>query len=307
LTAHPGYFTFEECGDEINPIIGIEIGETYLFDQGDRTNHYHPLEFGYFPDGSHTNLDVLSPGTPPYGTSSNCAADYTCPAPMYLINDAFVGNYSNIPEILKSSSGEFNNGLEDYRPLFSRPIVEWSASNFSLYLNFDNEKFNSDIFYYSGNIQYMSGRVKLLKNGIPINPDNMPEIPYKYDIPGKFDSKCGSFGLDNFQLPNKQCFQPFVCNVLPDDSALELYAECVEAMNCHMLAGMTTKATSMSGVALFIHHMVPHHQNAVNMVKSTLKLADYKCDDLTLATSDCVFEQILRDIVNSQNKQIQVS
>jgi hypothetical protein len=265
------------------------------------------LEFGYFPDGSHANLDILTPGTPPYGTDSNCASDFTCPSPMYIVNDVVVGKYSNIPELQDSSSGESNNGSGDYIPLFSRPIVEWSATNFSVYLKFDNQDFESDLFYYSGNIQYMSGRIKLLKNGFPINPDDMPEIPYKYDVPGKFDGKCGSFGLDNFQLPNEQCFQPFVCDVSADNSKLELYAECIEAMNCHMLAGMTTKATSMSGVALFIHHMVPHHQNAVNMVKSTLKLADYKCDDLTLETSDCVLEQILRDIVNSQNKQIQVS
>ena len=49
-------------------------------------------------------------------------------------------------------------------------------------------------------------------------------------------------------------------------------------MNCHMLAGMTTKATTGSGMALFIHHMVPHHQNAVNMAKATLKLGKYQYD-----------------------------
>jgi hypothetical protein len=27
----PGYFTFEECGDEVNPTIGVEVGVTYTF------------------------------------------------------------------------------------------------------------------------------------------------------------------------------------------------------------------------------------------------------------------------------------
>jgi hypothetical protein len=27
----PGYFTFEECGDEVNPTIGMEVGVTYTF------------------------------------------------------------------------------------------------------------------------------------------------------------------------------------------------------------------------------------------------------------------------------------
>jgi len=37
------------------------------------------------------------------------------------------------------------------------------------------------------------------------------------------------------------------------------------------MAGMTNKATSKSEVALFVHQMIPHHQNAVNMAKALLK------------------------------------
>jgi hypothetical protein len=47
----------------------------------------------------------------------------------------------------------------------------------------------------------MSGRIKLLKDGVPINPDNTPELGYLYDEPGPFDAECGSFGLDSYQLP----------------------------------------------------------------------------------------------------------
>jgi len=28
-----GYYTFEECGDEVNPTLGMEVGKTYRFDQ----------------------------------------------------------------------------------------------------------------------------------------------------------------------------------------------------------------------------------------------------------------------------------
>jgi hypothetical protein len=31
-----GYFSFEECGDMVNPTIGMEVGETYTFVQADR-------------------------------------------------------------------------------------------------------------------------------------------------------------------------------------------------------------------------------------------------------------------------------
>lgn len=301
-----GYFTFEECGDLINPTIGMEIGKTYVFEQKDRSNYYHPLGFAYFPDGAHAGLDELEPGIPPYGSASECADDLTCPAPMYFKDGEYLGNYSNIPEVLAATTGEEYFGLDDYEPLFYRPSHEWAGANFSISLKFDVDDFASDLFYFCHIHQFMAGRIKLLKHGVPVTSDDVPEVPYKYDKPGNFDVKCGSFGLDNFQLPNPQCFEPFVCDVQSGNSNLELYAECIEAMNCHMLAGMTTKATSMSGVALFIHHMVPHHQNAVNMAKSTLKLASYQCDDLTVDSSDCILERILREIVNSQNFQIQV-
>lgn len=36
---------FEECGDTVNPTIGLEIGQTYTFLQTDRSNYYHPRKY----------------------------------------------------------------------------------------------------------------------------------------------------------------------------------------------------------------------------------------------------------------------
>ena len=33
-----GYYEFEECGDETNPTLGMEVGKTYQFIQQDRSN-----------------------------------------------------------------------------------------------------------------------------------------------------------------------------------------------------------------------------------------------------------------------------
>jgi uncharacterized protein (DUF305 family) len=152
----------------------------------------------------------------------------------------------------------------------------------------------------------MTGRIKLLKNGAPINEANEPSIEYRYDTPGEFDVKCGTFGLDNYQLPNSQCPDKFVCFDNTTDTALVQYATCIDAMNCAMLAGMTTGYSGNSPVALFIHQMVPHHQNAVNMAKVLLHQNTLVCDDLTNEDDpDCQMEAILRDIINSQNFQIQ--
>ena len=31
---------FEECGDIVNPTIGMKVGETYTFVQADRSNYF---------------------------------------------------------------------------------------------------------------------------------------------------------------------------------------------------------------------------------------------------------------------------
>jgi Domain of unknown function (DUF305) len=152
----------------------------------------------------------------------------------------------------------------------------------------------------------MSGRIKLLQEDTLVQSSHHPALPYEYDIPGKFDTRCGTYGLDDFQLPHPECPDRFVCDVPEDNGGLANFSSCIEAMNCHMLVGMTTNSESESPTALFIHQMVPHHQNAVNMAKALLKTGKVVCDDLTNETDGCTMETILRDIVNSQNYQVQV-
>jgi Domain of unknown function (DUF305) len=111
----------------------------------------------------------------------------------------------------------------------------------------------------------MTGRIKLLKDGVAVNLSDEPPIPYEYDIPGEFDTQCGTFGLDGYVLPHSQCLDRFVC--LDDSSTNLQFATCIDAMNCAMMVGMTTQYESSNPAALFVHQMVPHHQNAVNMAK----------------------------------------
>jgi hypothetical protein len=74
-----GYYQFEECGDAVNPTLGIEVGKTYRFIQKDPSNHYHPLGFAYYPDGAHDGKDELESGIPPPGSSSTCDVNLSCP------------------------------------------------------------------------------------------------------------------------------------------------------------------------------------------------------------------------------------
>jgi aspartate/glutamate racemase len=75
-------------------------------------------------------------------------------------------------------------------------------------------------------------------------------------------------------------------------------------MNCaSIMAGMTSHATSEMG--LFIHQMIPHHQNEVNMAKALLKTG-VSCEDLSNDKDPtCIMEVIFQEIINGQNAQIQ--
>jgi hypothetical protein len=147
-TSELGYFTFEECGDMVNPTLGMEIGETYTFIQKDPSNFYHPLGFAYFPDGAHADKEELEPGVMP-GNSSSCIESLSCPAPMYMLNGEPLGTYNNDANISAVTTGEDNFGLDDYEPRFFHPIAEWvSYGEFSIKLNFNDADYDKDIFYF---------------------------------------------------------------------------------------------------------------------------------------------------------------
>ena len=145
-----GYYEFEECGDATNPTLAMELGKTYQFIQKDISNYYHPLGFAYYPDGAHDDVDELEPGIVPPGSSSLCNEDMTCPAPMYFLGDGYLGTYSNDASLVTpETTGEDNFGLDDYEPKFFHPLPEWVGyGTFSVYLKFDDDTFNQDIFYF---------------------------------------------------------------------------------------------------------------------------------------------------------------
>ena len=110
--------------------------------------------------------------------------------------------------------------------------------------------------------EFMSGRIKLTRDGVPIQPDSdLPEIPYEYDVVTAYDQECGTYALEPFQLPNPECPVEFVCDVPEDDPELAAFSNCIDSMNCAMMAGMTASVSaSESEEALFLHNMIPHHE-----------------------------------------------
>lgn len=262
-----GAFTFDECGDQPYPTIGLEVGKTYRFIQKQLDNYYHPLGFAYFADGAHANKKELED-------------QYL----KYKINDREVG-------------------LDNYEPKFFYSPKEWGGfGTFNVELTVP-EDHGEDLFYFCHIHEFMSGRIKLLKNGEPVNYKDVPEIPYKQEYQdSSFDKSCGTMHLAEFQLPHPECPHKFVCN-----GSAGHFAQCLEAMNCAMMVGMTTYVYDKNDgdVALFNHQMIPHHENAVNMAKALLHEGEIRCSDITSDTDDCKMDGLLHEIVNNQNYQIQ--
>merc|ERR1712241_1473900 len=155
--------------------------------------------------------------------------------------------------------------------------------------------------------QFMTGRIKFVdSNGDVLYPDDEPAIPYDYEVPSEYDQSCGTFGLEDFQLPNAQCPDKFVCNAPDRDTPVGKFAECIDSMNCAMTRGMTTNVWDDNAINLFNHQMIPHHQNAVNMCKALLFSGEADCTDLEdEESSACVINVICQEIINVQNAQTQ--
>jgi hypothetical protein len=148
ILIHIGYFKFDECGDQVNPTIGIEVGQTYTFVQAHFSNYFHPLGFSYFPDGNHKNEDELEPGITQ--TEGNpCAEFLNCSAPMYFRDGVSLGTYNNLPERGQMTTGTSNFGLDAYEGLFFHPLRQWAGyGQFSVKLRFTDEDLSGDIFYF---------------------------------------------------------------------------------------------------------------------------------------------------------------
>lgn len=283
-----GAFQFKECGDAVYPTLGMEIGKTYVFVQEDRSNYYHPLGFAYYADGAHDDKDEVEDVVVPPGSSSGCDADASCPSPKYYLDDEEIG-------------------LDEYEPKFFHSPSEWvDYGTFTAELTFDIDDYNKDLFYFCHIHQFMSGRIKLLKDDEPVQYNDSPALPYKHEGPSDYDQQCGSFGMSEFQLPHPECPSKFVCSA--GSGSLGKFAECIETQNCFMMTGMTTYVDDKydGDVALFNRHMIPHHQNAVNMAKSLLTFGGISCSNLSDDTDDCAMERIIREIINNQNFQIQL-
>lgn len=72
----------------------------------------------------------------------------------------------------------------------------------------------------------MAGRIKLLKEGVRIHEPDFPELGYEYENPTGHDAVCGTYLLNDYQLPHPECPQKFVCDSDGASEVLKQFAQC---------------------------------------------------------------------------------
>ena len=295
-----GYYVVEECGQTPMPTLALEQNVKYRFIQHDKSNWFHPLGVAYFPDGAHEGVDELEPGISKSTTTPSCTATSTCQAPRYFKNGVFLGTTFDNTATPPAGGADF--GLDVYEPLFQGDYVDWQTQKFEMQLTITDVGYTKDLFYFCHVHNKMSGRIKIVGGGAsapPLHPANDPPLGYAYDVPSRFDATCGTYDTAQYNREANVCQGSFFCEGTTTTPATKVFGDCLYAMDCAMHVGMRTNLAIDDPMVTFMHQMIPHHANAVNMAKALMKVG-------YTDTADKEIEGLLMSIIAVQNKQIHV-
>merc|ERR1740117_1289553 len=263
-----------------SPDIEVRIGQTYVFDQRDASNWYHPVGFAYYPDGAHGATwggaerdEVEGLGELLYKIDG---APTTCP-----------------------DAGD--TGLDCYEPEFFYPRDVWIGKTYTAELTITQavaERSHRGVIYYFCHIHSkMSGKIQIMKDDGYKYTNAKPEKSlYSPVVRGPIDRACGTTGVADYA---EACSGSFLCGNLTAQSEPR-FGQCLQGVDCAMNAGMFGESTPDHHAPLvtFMEQMIPHHLNAINMAKLLLK-----ADCVAVRNTDGL-EGILWEIISVQNFQV---
>ncbi|KNC86113.1 hypothetical protein SARC_01729 [Sphaeroforma arctica JP610] len=265
FASETGYYTVEGY-EGLQPTLTMVRGETYTFVQKDISNWYHPLGFAYFADGAHEGVDELEEGLR--------GGDY----PVYMINNEL-------------------SELDIYEPEFTFPLEFWETNNYTVELTINDPNL-TDFFYFCHVHNKMSARIVVVDNEGDQPTEAELQPLYAFTNQSGFDSMCGTTDAAQFSAQSggidEYCDgSVFLCGDQDDK-----FVQCINAIDCKMNYEMTVENYGNNSIVTFMHQMIPHHVNAVNMAKILLKeILEDNVDDPDV-------EVMLRDVINTQNAQI---
>jgi len=282
-----------------SPTLAMVRGVTYTLAQEDRSNWMHPLGLAYYPDGAHGFGEFSEVPELEFPTPEDCnLEEFLCnpganmkQAPLYGIDGVF--------ETFDDWNNGVTGGLDVYEPAFKIPQDQWAVRNYSVQITVPLDSKTKEFFYFCHIHHGMSGLIRVTdpeENANSLVQQFDPETYYKELY--TFDSNCGTSASSKYHhQKEKYCpGQNFLCNKQHNEE----FFECMEAISCKMNYEMRVEE-SMNPLVVFMHQMIPHHENAVNMARIALKHATaadgYDDEDLDVPG-------LLLDIINKQNEQI---
>ena len=282
-----------------SPELIVEIGKTYHFDQTHHTNWYHPLGFGYFPDGAHGKT---------WGAEERAEIDAATARGGGLYGSALSYRINNV---------ESNNNLEDFEEQFFWPRDEWLQRKYTVELKITDEiareaaKHGGVLYYFCHVHSKMSGKLRITGNyqkdgtayqakasyeGTAYTPHGTELNEYAPHTADAFDTMCGTYEASPYKQESGQCAgSQFLCTTASPPTNFE---KCMHAIDCKMQTEMTVQGHDIHGnpIAIFMQQMIPHHTNAVNMARVMLTTTDIR--------SDSFGNNLMYEIINNQNAQI---
>jgi hypothetical protein len=199
-----GSWKFLECGDTPMPILAVEKGVTYTFDQSDASNWYHPLAFGTEPDDDEDDLATH------YLNGAQIDED--------AYDDGFVVSRVAWLDASGQSQDEDEEGGDDEEEDAGEGGDEdadadedrrlQAVAGYSVTLTVTDEaadedadadedrrlQAGGDLFYMCNVHNYMAGRIKVYENGAPLNSEDTPALIKEPDVVSAYDESCGTSG-----------------------------------------------------------------------------------------------------------------
>jgi len=380
-----GYWKFTECGDTPMPVLALERGQTYTFDQGDASNWFHPMGFARDADGDdelESDTDYyengVSIGEDNYEDAFAAEREDWLDASGIESEDEDEGEDEGEDEAEAGDEGEEADEAEDEAEESDENEDETeagdeaedsdsdsdsdadsdagdenedeqeesdenedeqeesdenedeqedegdedeadedegdedegdededrrrlqSSTGYSVTLHVDDDE-DGDLFYYCHIHNFMAGRIKVYDDGEAVKSEDSPAIGYDYDVPSDYDASCGTYGIGDYQRGSGMCDDDaFICTEGDETETQQTFGECMYALDCHMNYNMKSTLANEDPIVTFIHQMIPHHQNAVNMAKAMLKTDTLDSGD----GDDRDMIDLMWTIINEQNLQI---
>ncbi|KAJ1452618.1 hypothetical protein M885DRAFT_568405 [Pelagophyceae sp. CCMP2097] len=175
------------------------------------------------------------------------------------------------------AENETDFGLDAYEPAFFASRNAWAnAGAYSVELTLTDFDYSEDLFYFCHIHNSMSGRIKMTAGGVPVHTINELFWGYEYNVVSAYDAECGTDGLD------------------------ARLRGCLSAMDYAMQTHMRSRVHDTVPITTFIHQMVLHHQNAVNIAKALLQTMTLDAND----ADDAIMTDVLWSMINEQTYQI---